>query len=173
MHVEPSDPAPYPLRIDSSVSPFPLSPDFVVIALARRCITRCVRFPFVLCFLRVPVCIRPFSSPRVFVCVPCRTCRAFSFVFIPFPRVCIAFPCAFLPIEPACPEYFHLRSHALRQRREPVRTRTVFHLPSPLPLSRDAFQLVTCTCRVQSGCSGHHTPILHIHIHSCRGQLTI
>src|SRR5258705_12245572 len=44
---------------------FPISPQFEseLIALARRCITLCVRFPFVLCFLRVPMCIRPFSSP--------------------------------------------------------------------------------------------------------------
>src|SRR5258705_5677609 len=43
--------------------PFPQS-DLELIALARRCITLCLRFPSVLCFLRLPVCIWPFSSPR-------------------------------------------------------------------------------------------------------------
>ena len=82
------------------------------------------------------------------------------FVLFPFPsaRAHVAFPCAFLPIEPARSEFLCLRSHALRQRREPARTRTVFPIPSPLPLSRDAGQLVTSSCRVQVGCSGHHSP---------------
>src|SRR5258705_102204 len=42
--------------------------------------------------------------------------------------------------------------------------RTVFHIPSPLPLSRDANPLVTSICCVQLGCSGHpHTHIPYPH----------
>src|SRR5258707_14703483 len=62
MHVEASDPAPYHLRIHSSVLPISSQFRSELIALAWRCITRCVHFPFVLCSLRAPVCTWPFRS---------------------------------------------------------------------------------------------------------------
>src|SRR5258705_9812615 len=107
---------------------FPISPQFEseLIALARRCITLCVRFPFVLCLLRVPVRTRPFGSPRALrLCsLPHLSCVFISFPFIstalvlraparPFPSS----PCA--PQRPDC-----LHSHGLRQRRAPMCTRT-------------------------------------------------
>src|SRR5882762_1808680 len=74
------------------------------------CIRRCVRSHFILCLLRVPVCIRPFCSPRVaFTFLTVSTVRFCLFPF-PFDHAHFAFPCAFLPIEPARLEYFRLRS---------------------------------------------------------------
>src|SRR5882762_3596568 len=159
MHVESSDPAPF--HPEYSVQ-FPPQFRSELIALARRCITRCVRFPLVLCFLRVPVHTRPFCSPPalclrslphlpcVFICFhslfpasalrspacsfPSSPCVQSIFVCIPTPYVSAASPCALI--------------------------HTVFHISSLLPLSRDTNQLVTCICHVQFGCSGH--PYTHI-----------
>src|SRR5258705_1785909 len=67
-----------PQRTQISFAPF--SPQFEseLIALARRCITPRLSF------------VEPVHSPRC-VCVPCRTCHAFSFVFLLFrPRSCCA-----------------------------------------------------------------------------------
>src|SRR5258705_13609704 len=70
---------------------FPISPQFEseLIALARRCITLCVRFPFVLCLLRVPVRTRPFSSPRALRLhsLPHLSCVFIVFLFISTARV--------------------------------------------------------------------------------------
>ena len=125
-----------------------------------------MRFPLDLCFLRVPVRTRPFCFPPalclrslphlpcVFICFhslfsasalrsparsfPSSPCVQSIFVCVPTPYVSAASPCALV--------------------------RTVYHIPSSLPLSRDVNQLVTCTCRVQFGCSGHpHTHISHSH----------
>src|SRR5260221_7252227 len=86
---------------ESTVCSFPLSPQFEseLIALARRCITLCVRFLSILCFceclcvlgrLVSPVRLRLRSLPHL-SCV---------FVLFSFPRAHTAFPCGFLPIEP-------------------------------------------------------------------------
>src|SRR5882762_11213334 len=81
-----------------SESSFPLSSDLIVIALARRCITLCVHFPFVSCFLRVPVHTRPSSSLPA---LRLRSLPCLSYVFVLFsflstapaarsPAVCVA-----------------------------------------------------------------------------------
>src|SRR5882762_3746868 len=123
MHVESFDPRSFhPKRTQIS---FPLSPQFgfELIALARRCITpRCVYY-------------RCLSLSRC-VCVPCRTRRAFSLLFhsfrlrpqrVPLP---FAFPHLRLAIEPVR-SHASLFSRALRQRREPVCTRT-HSIPHPV-----------------------------------------
>jgi len=89
MHVESFDPRSFHPTEHSIRLPSSPSFDFVVIALARRCITLCVRFPFVLCSLRVPVRTRPFSPlSRV----------AFAFLAAPIVR----FRCYFTPFDCAC-----------------------------------------------------------------------
>ncbi len=104
------------------------------------------------------------------VCVPCHTCRAFSFVFLLFrPRAHCAplrVPSHRARVLPSV--QFICVPTAYVSARAPIRT--VVHIPSPLPLSRDANPLVTCACRVQLGCSGHPHP--HIpHSHPPRREL--
>src|SRR5258706_15578558 len=78
---------------------FPISPQFEseLIALARRCITLCVRFPFVLCLLRVPVRTRPFSSPRALRLrsLPHLLCVFIVFLFISTARALRTPACPF------------------------------------------------------------------------------
>src|SRR5882762_8595964 len=122
MHVESSDPAPFHPAIRVQFPP--LSSDFIVIALARRCITLHAfpsRFVFLASTRAYSAVLFPARVVFAFSAAPAVRFHLFSF---PLLRVRIAFPCAFLPIEPVRPEYFRWRSPALRRRREPVCTRT-------------------------------------------------
>src|SRR5258706_1460095 len=126
-----------------------------------------MRFPFVLCFLRVPVCIRPFSSRHV---LRLHSLPHLSCVFIVFflfrPRARCAplrVPSHRARVLPSV-QFICVPTAYVSATRPCALVRTVFHIPSPLPLSRDANPLVTSTCRVQLGCSGHpHTHISHSH----------
>jgi len=128
------------LRIHSSVHPFPLGSDFVVIALARRCTSLptssiiepvcssfCVAYvsPFVVCFLRVPVCTRPFCSPPALRLRsrPCLPCVHIVFPFS-FARASFALPRLRLSTEPVCPESLFAFPRLTSASRGPVCTRT-------------------------------------------------
>ena len=118
------------------------------------------------------------ASTRVYSAVWFPSRAAYSFPAAPilcfhcfitsFVRARIALPCAFLPIEPVRSPAISLFFAFPRFTSAPrvrVHSYSTLHLRSlALPLSHDAHQLVTSTCRVQCGCSGHpHTPIPHPH----------
>src|SRR5882762_3461288 len=92
-----------------SESSFPLSSDLIVIALARRCITLCVRFPFVSCFLRVPVRTRPSSSPPA---LRLRSLPCLSYIFVLFSFLSTA-PAARSPVVCVAPSVSIDRARAL------------------------------------------------------------
>src|SRR5258705_13933349 len=94
-----------------------LSSDFFVSALVRRCTSllvssivepmcsapraACVSLSFRVCYEYL--CVLGRLAPRArCVCVPCRTCRAFSLFSFYFDPACTARPCVSLPIEPVC-----------------------------------------------------------------------
>src|SRR5258705_6661690 len=139
-----------PQRTQISFAPF--SPQFEseLIALARWCITPRLSF------------VEPVRSPRC-VCVPCRTCRAFSFVFLLLRPRAHCVPLRVLShrarVLPSV-QFICVPTAYVSAARPCALVRTVFHITSPLPLSRAANPLVTSICRVQLGCSGHP----HIHI---------
>src|SRR5258705_14002572 len=90
-----------------------------------------------ICFIYL-LCPRPHCTPLHVPSHRARVLPSVQIVCIPMAYVSAARPCALV--------------------------RTVFHFPSSLPLSRDANPLVTSTCRIQLGCSGHpHTHISHSH----------
>ena len=112
------------------------------------------------------------ASTRAYSAVqlPARVAFAFPVVsivrirvyFTPFDRARSAFPCRCV-----APPAFSDRARVLprfvvfpRLTSAPRARVLSYSIPhsSPLPLSRDASQLVTSSCRVQVGCSGHHSP---------------
>src|SRR5882762_6346469 len=134
MHVESSDPAPFHLRIHSPV--LPSSPQFrsELIALTRRCITRCVRFPVRFVFV---ASTRVYSAVSFTPALRLRSLPHLSCVFIVFsffsstPALCSpARPFPSSPCAPQRPEL--LRSHDLRQRHEPAYTRIPHYTSVPL-----------------------------------------
>ena len=158
-----------------------LSSDYFVSALARRCTSllvssivepvcsapraACVSLPFRVC-CEYP-CVLGRLAPRArCVCIPCRTCRVFSFYFHPLlPVPALHSPARSFPSSPCVQSIFVCVPTPYVSAASPCAlVRTVFHIPSSLPLSRDANPLVTCIFRVQLGCSGHpHTHISHSH----------
>src|SRR5882762_393853 len=121
-------------------------------------------FPFCFAFVASTRAYSAVWFPlRVAFAFPAAPVVRFRLFFIPFDCARIALPCASLPIEPVCSpasRFICIPMAYVSAASPRALVRTVFHIPSPLPLSRDANPLVTCTCRVQLGCSGHpHTHI--------------
>ena len=158
-------------------SPFPPQFESELIALARRCITLCVRFLSILCFCECPCVLSRLVLPLriVFVFPATPVMRFYYFPFISTAPALRA-PAHPFPSSPCAPQRpVYLRSHGLRQRRAPVCTHT--HSYSTFRLRCRCHVTRTRWSRAFAASSwvaqDTHTPPLHIHIHSCRGQLTI
>src|SRR5882762_3695203 len=138
-----------------------LSSDFFVSALARRCTSllvssivepvcsapraACVSLSFRVC-CEYP-CVLGRLAPRArCVCVPCRTCHAFSLFSFYFDPARTARPCMSLPIEPMCSpvsRIIYVPTAYVSAVRLCALVCSVLHILSPLPLSCDANPLVT------------------------------
>ena len=110
------------------------------------------------------------------VCVPCHTCRAFSFVFLLF-RLCahcapLRVPSHRARVLPSV-QFICVPTAYVSAARPCALVRTVFHIASPLPLSRDANRWSRALAASNWVAQDTHTPPFHFHIHSCRGQMTI
>src|SRR5882762_9823923 len=118
-----------------------------------------MRFPLDLCFLRVPVRTRPFCFPPALCSpsLPHLPCVSICFHSL-FSASALRSPARSFPSSPCVQSIFvcvptpYISAASL--------CALSYSIPhsSPLPLSRDAGQLVTSSCRVQVGCSGHHSP---------------
>ena len=123
------------------------------------CAPRCVRFPSVL------------LSP-CFICVPCRVFRAFSFYshsLLPTPA--LRSPARSFPSSP-CVQYCCVPTDyvSAASPRAPVQYSTL-HLCCRCHVTHTNWSRALAASSVVA--QDTHTPPSHIHIHSCRGQLTI